>query len=138
MKNFALIFLITMGVANCKSVESQQVSNSDIKTESNLAKTEATPKIETPPELLTKKQKQQLNERIPPKVREILDKADTIYIYYNIDKENKGLKGLGYGSVPNAGATVSNTSLKSSFSTVFITMPLLKIAAQCVLRRVIK
>ena len=115
MKNIAFLFLISIAFANCKGIESQQVSNSNVKTKTNSAKVETTPKIETPLEPLTQKQKQKLDERIPPKVREILDKADEIYIYYNIDKKNNGLRGLGYGNVPNAGATVSDASLKKQF-----------------------
>lgn len=115
MKNFALIFLITIAFAGCKNAESQQFSDSNIKQETNLAKVITTPKIETPLEPLTEKQKQKLNERIPPKVREILDRADEIYIHYNINKENNGLRGLGYGNVPNAGATLSDVSLKKQF-----------------------
>ncbi|MDQ2746343.1 MAG: hypothetical protein M3T96_03680 [Acidobacteriota bacterium] len=115
MKKFTLIFLIALAAAGCKSVESQQISDSDIKTENKSVKVETTPKTGIPLEPLTKKQKQRLDESIPPKVREVLDKADEIYIYYNIDKENKGLRGLGYGIVPNAGATVSDAALKKQF-----------------------
>ena len=115
MKNVALIFLITIAFANCKSVESQQVSNSNIKTESNSTKVKIFPTAKNLLENLTRKQKQQLNERIPPKVREILDKADEIYIYYHIYKETKRLGVLMFGSVPNAGATLSDISLKKQF-----------------------
>ncbi|MDQ6787108.1 MAG: hypothetical protein M3033_09905 [Acidobacteriota bacterium] len=115
MKNVALIFLITIAFANCKSVDSQRVSNSNLKTETNLTKIEITGTPENLLKDLTKKQRQKLDERIPPKVREVLDKADEIYIYYNIDKENNGLRVLGYGSVPNAGATLSDASLKKRF-----------------------
>ncbi len=119
MKNIVSFFLIITAFAGCKSVESQQVSNLDIKTESNLAKVQTTPKIETPLEPLTRKQKQKLNEKIPPKVREILEKADEIYIYYNINKKTNGLRGLGQGmgytNIPNAGATISDAALKKRF-----------------------
>ena len=115
MKNIALIFLIAIAFINCKSVESQQVSNSNIKTEANLTKVETTLTVENPLAPLTKKQKQKLDERIPPKVREILDKAEEIYIYYKIDRETNGLRVLTLGSVPNAGAILSDASLKKQF-----------------------
>lgn len=119
MKNIALIFLISIAFASCKSFESQQVSDSGIKTESSSIKVEPTATAEKPLADLTKKQKQKLNERIPPKVREILDKASEIYIYYNINKEDNSLRELGYGlgyvNAPNAGATVSDASLKKRF-----------------------
>jgi hypothetical protein len=115
MKNIALIFLITIAFANCKSVVSQQEPNSNPKTETNLTKIETTPISVNLLKDLTKKQKQKLDESISPKDREILDKAGEIDIYYNIDKETKGLRTLTTYSVPNAGARLSDTTLKKQF-----------------------
>ncbi len=118
MKGFTLIFLISIAFAGCKSVESQQSFKSNIKTESNIRtesnsiKVESTPNAEKPLEELTKKQKQKLDERIAPKIREILNKADEINIYYNIDKETNGFRVLSFKRVPNAGASLSDSTLK--------------------------
>jgi len=112
MKNFALIALITIVFTSCKSVESQQISSSNPKTETNLTKVDTTLASENLLKNLTKKQKQQLDERIPPKVREILDKADEINIYYNIDKDTQELEVLRFKTVPNAGARLSDAALK--------------------------
>jgi hypothetical protein len=115
MKNFALIFLFAIAFTNCKSVENQQISNSNSRTETNSTKVEIAPPSEHLLKDLTKKQKNKLDESLPPKVREILDKADEIDIYYNIDKETRGFGALLYGTIPNAGARVSDVSLKKQF-----------------------
>jgi hypothetical protein len=115
MKNFALIFLVAIAFTNCKSVESQQVSNSNLKTETNSTKVEIAPASENLLKDLTKKQREKLDESLPPKVREILDKAGEIDIYYNIDKETKGLRTLTPYTAPNAGARLSDALLKKQF-----------------------
>ena len=112
MKNLALIALITIAFVGCKSVESQQTSNSNIKSETNSSQVESLPIAKNPPETLTKEQKQRLDQRIPPKVREILDKADEINIYYNIDEDTMELRVLMLETVPNADAKVSDPALK--------------------------
>ena len=115
MKNIALVFLISIAFPGCKSVEREQFSGSNIKTESNSVKGELTPTTEEQIAALTKKQQQKLDERIPPKIRETLDKADEINVYYNIDKETKTLGILRSNTVLNAGATISDASLKKRF-----------------------
>ena len=117
MKNVALLFLITIAFTNCKSVESQQVSDSNIKTETNLAKVEVSqvPTSENLLKNLTKRQSQKLDGSLPPKVREIFDKADEIFIYYNINKDTNGYRVLMFGNVPNSGARISDASLKKQF-----------------------
>lgn len=115
MKNIILILLISVAFANCKSVESHQVSDSNVKTELNSVKTEPTPTAKKPLADLTKEQQQKLDEKIPPKIREILDKADEINIYYNIDKETKEPRLLMFKNVPNAVARITDSSLKKEF-----------------------
>lgn len=114
MRNFALIVLFAMALINCKSVESQRVSNLNISSATNSTKVE----IIAPPEdllkNLTKKQKAKLDENLPPKDREILDKADEIDVYY-IYVESKGFGVLSFGKSPNAGAKVSDADLKKQF-----------------------
>jgi hypothetical protein len=112
MKNFALIVLITIAFVSCKNVEIQQTINSNLKSETNSSQVEATPIAKKSPENLTKEQKQKLNQRIPPKVREILDKADEINIYYNIDEDTMKLRILMLETVPNADAKISDPALK--------------------------
>jgi hypothetical protein len=112
MKNFALIFLITIAFVGCKSVESQQVINSNLRTETNSSPVEMLPTVKFSLEDLTKEQKQKLNEKIPPKIREILDKADEINIYYNINEDTMNLRVLMFETVPNAEAKVSDPALK--------------------------
>ncbi len=115
MKNAILIFLITIVFANCKNIESQQNSNSNIERKSNSTRVVVFPPAENLLENLTRKQKLNLNESIPPKVREILDNVDKIYIYYNFDKETKEFRVLMFKTVPNAGAILSDASLKKQF-----------------------
>lgn len=121
MKNTALIFLVLIALASCKSVESPPISDSNLKIESNLIEVEQTLNREKPLAALTKNQQKQLDERIPPNIREILDKADEINIYYNVNKETKSLRVLGgmENAVPNAGAILSDASLKKHFLETF-------------------
>ena len=112
MKNFALFIIIMIAITSCKNVQSQKLADSNLQKKTNSTKVETTP---TPTNLLgnlTKKQQKQLEESIPPKVREILDKAEEIEIYVNVDKENKRLKLLMYKTLPNIVAKISNVSLK--------------------------
>ncbi|HLM01911.1 MAG TPA: hypothetical protein VK400_12725 [Pyrinomonadaceae bacterium] len=112
MKNFALIFLITIAFIGCKSVESQQAVNSNPSSEANTAQAEVIPTVKNSLEDLTEEQKQKLDQRIPPEVREILDKADEISIYYDIDEKTMKLEVFMFKTAPNARAKVSDPSLK--------------------------
>jgi hypothetical protein len=89
MKYFALFFIVTMFFAGCTSKE----------------------RLED----LTEEQKQKLDRRIPPEVREVLDKADEITISYNVDKDTMQLRVLMSETVPNAQANISDPSLKKQF-----------------------
>ena len=115
MKTFVLIVLFTIASTNCKNVDSQQVSNSNPQIEAKSTKVEIVPTSKNLLDDLTKKQKKLLDGRIPPKVREVLDKANEINIYYNINKDTKGLRVLAFGTVPNAGARLADASLKKQF-----------------------
>ena len=115
MKNFALIFLFALAFANCKSVESQQVPNANSKTETNSTKVEIAATPEDLLKNLTKKQRAKLDEDLPPKDREVFDKADEIDIYYDIDKEAKESRTLTPYNAPNAGARLSDALLKKQF-----------------------
>lgn len=117
MKKIVLIFFAAIIFASCKSVESQQVSNSNTE-ESNLAKAEKTPLPETLLPVLSNEQKQNLDERLSPKVRQLLDEAAEINIYYDIDKETKELK-IFWKNAPNSVAKLSDSSLKKRFLDAF-------------------
>ena len=118
MRKVILVFLFSIIFTSCKSVESQQTTNSNANIESNVTKAEETPVEEAIP-ILTKEQKQNLDRKIPLKVREILDKADEINIYYNINKETKVLGILMFKTVPNSVAKISDASLKKHFLEAF-------------------
>jgi hypothetical protein len=113
MKYFALFFLVAIAFISCNKVESQQAINSNLSTaETNSSQVETIPIVKVSLADLTKEQKQKLDERIPPKVREILDKADEINIYYNINEDTMKLRVLMVETVPNAEAKVSDPTLK--------------------------
>jgi hypothetical protein len=90
MKYFVLLFIVAAFFAGCKSSGNRV-------------------------EDLTQEQKQQLDKKIPPEVREILDKADEITVSYNIDKDTMQLKVLLYETSPNANANVSDPAAKKRF-----------------------
>jgi hypothetical protein len=115
MKNFALFFVFTLAFISCKSAESQQAANSNIRTKSNSNLVEVTATVKKSLEDLTEKQKQKLDKRIPPEVREILDKADEINIYYDVDEKTMKLRVFMFETKPNACAKVSDPSLKKEF-----------------------
>jgi len=115
MKNIALIFLIVVAFTNCKSIESQQSSNTNLKTEINSTKPEITPASENLVKDLTEKQMEQLDRSLPLNIREILDKAEEIEVYASIDKDSKQLKVLYDKNPPNTVAKLSDASLKKQF-----------------------
>lgn len=115
MKKFALIFLIVVAFANCKTVENRQISNSNLQRESDLTKAETTPNEKPLLENLTKEQKKWLGESLPPKVRKILDNAEEIEVYVDFNKDTKGLKVLSFNTIPNTVAKLSDFSLKKQF-----------------------
>ncbi len=115
MRNIALFLLFTASLIGCKSVESQQTPNSNLRTETNSAEVEIIQLSKNQREDLTKEQKQKLDEKIPPKIREILDKANEVTISYNVDKDTMQLKILMFETTPNAEAKVSDPSLKKEF-----------------------
>jgi hypothetical protein len=119
MKIFSLLVLISTAFIGCKSVESQQINNSNLKTETNSSQIELIPTVRNILPELTKEQKQKLDERIPPKIREILDKAEEINIYYNLDEDTMNLRVLLHETVPNAAAKVSDPDLKQQFLATF-------------------
>jgi hypothetical protein len=89
MKYFALFFIVVMFFVACSS-------------KGRLAD-------------LTEEQKQKLDKRIPPEIREVLDKADEFTMSYNVDKETMKLRVLTSETVPNAQANVSDSALKKQF-----------------------
>ena len=105
MKYFALYLIVAALFIGCKSVESQQVTNP-----SEIVQASKERLVD-----LTEEQKQRLNKRIPPEVREVLDKADEFAISYNVDKDTMQLRVLMFETVPNAQANVSDTALKKKF-----------------------
>lgn len=110
MKYFALFFLVTIAFISCSKIESQQIANSNLKT--NSTETEVNQSAKNLPEDLTKEQKQKLDERIPPNVREILDEADEINIYYSIEEDKMKLRVWTFEKSLNAKAKVSDPALK--------------------------
>jgi len=117
MKHLAFFLIVATFFIGCKSVESQQATNVNINTDTNSSETLQSSK--NPLEDLTPEQKQQLDRRIPPNIREILDKADEITISYNVDKDTMRLKVLMFETVPNADAKVSDPALKKQFLNSF-------------------
>lgn len=113
MKYFALLFIVTVFFIGCESVESQQATNLKLKTESNSSEIIQSSKDRL--EDLTEEQKQKLNYRIPPEVREVLDKAEEFTIFYDIDKDTMQLRVLMNETVPNADANVADPALKKEF-----------------------
>jgi hypothetical protein len=114
MKNFALIFLFAISFANCKTVETQKISDANLHTESTLTKAETAPTSQNLLENLTKEQQKRLDKSFPPQAREILNNAEEIEIYVNLDKETKEMNVL-MGIVPNTVAKISDISLKKQF-----------------------
>lgn len=110
MKHFALVFLAAMFLIGCRNGESQRATNSNLETETNSS--EAIPSSKNQVDGLTKEQTQRLDGRIPPKIREILDKAKEITISYNVDKDTMQLEVLMFETVPNADVKVSDPALK--------------------------
>jgi hypothetical protein len=92
MKYLGLFFILATLLIGCKSVQ----------------------KIDQSKEL-TSEQKQLIDKRIPPEIREILDKAQEITISYNVDKDTTQLNVLMPEVVPNAEAKVSNSNVKQEF-----------------------
>ncbi|MBC7900572.1 MAG: hypothetical protein H7070_11035 [Saprospiraceae bacterium] len=112
MKQFALVFLAAMFLIGCRNGESQRATNSNLETETNSS--EAIPSSKNQDDGLTKEQTQRLDGRIPPKIREILNKAEEITISYNVDKDTMQLKVLMLETLPNADLKVSDP-LKKQF-----------------------
>ncbi len=92
MKYLGLFFILATLFIGCESVQ----------------------KIDQSKELTTE-QKQLLDKRIPPEIREILDKVQEITISYNVDKDTTQLNVLMSEVVPNAEANVSNSNVKQEF-----------------------
>lgn len=113
MKHFALVFITALFLIGCRNTENQRASNSNYKTETNS--TEAILSSKNHVDDLTQEQTQRLVRRIPPKIREILDKAEEITISYNVDKDTMQLKVLMFETAPNADAKVSDPTLKKQF-----------------------
>ena len=110
MKSFALVFLSVMLFVGCRNGESQRATNSNPETETNSSVD--IPSSKNQEDGLTKEQTQRLDRRIPPKIREILDKAEEITISYNVDKDTMQLNVLMFKTVPNADVKVSDPALK--------------------------
>ena len=105
MKNFALCFIAAAIFSGCGSVQSQQATNSNKVVKESKARLGN----------LTEEQKQKLDQRIPPEVREILDKAEEFTILYDIDKETMKLNVLPQKAAPNANANVADPAVKKEF-----------------------
>lgn len=115
MKKFALIFLIAVAFAHCKTVENQHISNSNLQSELDLTEPETTPIQKPLFERLTKEQKKRLDESLSSEVRKILDNAEEMEVYVDFNKETKGLKVLSFNIIPNTVVKLSNSSLKKQF-----------------------
>lgn len=64
-------------------------------------------------ESLTKEQKQSLDESLPPKVREMLDKAEKLEVLVNLDKTTKKQKEI-FSEPGNTIAKITDSSLKKA------------------------
>lgn len=115
MKYFAIYLILISFFVGCKNVGSQQATNSNLNAETNSSVVEIVQSSKDQLEDLTPEQKKNLDKRIPPKIREILDKAEEITISYNIDRNTMQLEVLMYKTVPNAAAKVSDPALKKQF-----------------------
>ena len=105
MKYVALYFAAVAFFTACGSVQSQHEANSNKIIQASKVRLED----------LTEVQKRKLDQRIPPEVREILDKAEEFTIFYNIDKDTMQLKVLMRETAPNAEANVTDPALKKEF-----------------------
>lgn len=108
MKVIVLLFVVTILFIACQSPESQKKSNSSVEVEKIRI-------TENSNQDLAELQKKKLDSRIPPKIREILDKADEITISYHVDKKTMQLWVLMFDVKPNSQAKVSNATVKKEF-----------------------
>lgn len=114
MKYFTLFLLIIIFSVACTN-ESQQTANVNLRTEVNSSEFKAIQMPTYSPKEFTSEEKKRLDERIPPKIREILDKAEEITIAYNYDEDKMQLKILLHETEPNSEAKVSDPELKKQF-----------------------
>ncbi|MEP7212562.1 MAG: hypothetical protein ABI791_05785 [Acidobacteriota bacterium] len=112
MKRFVLVLIASVFLIGCANLESQRESNSNSKAESDSS--EAVPSSKDQENVLTQEQIHRLDGRIPPNIREILDKAKEITISYNVDKDTMQLEVLLPPTVPNRNVKVSDP-LKKEF-----------------------
>ena len=108
MKVIVLLFVVTILFIACQSPESQKKSDSSVEVEKIRIS-------ENSNQDLAELQKKKLDSRIPPKIREILDKADEITISYHVDKKTMQLWVLKFDVKPNSQAKVSNATVKKEF-----------------------
>ena len=101
------IILACVILINCKPIQNEPLTQ--VEKPPETIQTEQTPKFSL--DDLTKEQKKKLDENLPPKVREFLDKAEEIDIFVNLDKETKMQKLLLYAP-PNTVAKITDASLK--------------------------
>jgi hypothetical protein len=114
MRLFVLLLAITSFFSACQNLESPKNLTSDSSPEVEKIRIS-----ENSNEDLTEAQKNKLNSRIPPKIREILDKAEEITISYNVDQKTMQLRVLLPDIKANAEAKVSNTNVKKEFLDTF-------------------
>ncbi|HMJ07721.1 MAG TPA: hypothetical protein VK468_01870 [Pyrinomonadaceae bacterium] len=111
MKRFAFVFIAAMFLIGCGDLENQRATNSNSEIENNSS--EAILSSNNQVHALTAEQTRRLDQRIPAKIREILDRAEEITISYNVDKNTRLLKVL-VSEVPNSNVNVSDP-LKKQF-----------------------
>lgn len=112
MKVIVLLFVVTILFIACQSPENLKKSDSSVEVEKIRIS-------ENSNQNLADLQKKKLDSRIPPKIREILDKADEITISYHVDKKTMQLWVLMFDVKPNSQAKVSNATVKKEFLNSF-------------------
>ncbi len=108
-----VLFVILIGY---KSIQTENIPINEIQTEKTPEIIQAEKLLEISLNDLTKKQKQKqkLNRNLLPKVREILDNAETLEIFADFNKETKEFQIVGGLKPPNTVAKISDKSLKNS------------------------
>lgn len=111
MKIIALLLVVSFFFIACQSSESAKDLNSNSSPEVEKIRVSENSNGE-----LTEAQKNKLDSRIPPKVREILDNAKEIMISYYVEENTTQLKVVLPNTLtPNAQAKVSNANVKKEF-----------------------
>lgn len=111
MRRSAFVFIAAMFLIGCGDLESQRAINSNSEIGNNSP--EVILQSNNQVYALTAEQTRRLDQRIPAKIRKILDRAEEITVSYNSDKDTMELNVL-VNEVPNANVKVSDP-LKKRF-----------------------